>query len=299
MTTLLNRKTVPMREELAELWRFRYLLQMLVARELKVRYKNSVFGFLWSIVPPLLSVLVLTYMVREVFGASVENYSAYLLCGIIPWTFFSSAILDSSMSLLVNYGVIKKVYMPREVIPLAVVISNFIHCLLGWGVYFVAFLLIGPLFHKGTPFLPRMVWFPGILLIQLMLVTGLSLWSAALNTFYEDVKFILQTLFNLIYFLLPILYSADVVYYSHTMRAHPWLFKLYMLNPITSLITGFRWSLLEPIRPETFNKDAFKGFPPIDMDWTIFFFSCLLSFLIAWSGYAYFNRCKWKFVERG
>ena len=110
-TTLPNRKTAPMREELAELWRYRYLLQMLVARELKVRYKNSVFGFLWSIVPPILSVLVLTFMVREVLGATVQNYSAYLLCGIIPWTFFSSAILDSSMSLLVNYGEIGRAHV--------------------------------------------------------------------------------------------------------------------------------------------------------------------------------------------
>src|SRR5947207_15970707 len=91
MTTLSGRKTVPMHEELAELWRFRYLLQMLVARELKVRYKNSVLGFAWSIVPPLLSVLVITFMVRNALGRDIRNYSAYLLCGIIPWTFFSTA----------------------------------------------------------------------------------------------------------------------------------------------------------------------------------------------------------------
>src|SRR2546421_6619324 len=153
-----------MLEELRELWRFRYLLQMLVARELKVRYKNSVLGFAWSIVPPVLSVIVMTFAVTVGLGHSPKHYSAYLLCGIIPWTFFSTAVLDASQSLLVNYGVIKKIYMPREIIPIAIVISNFVHFVLGWAVYFAAFFIVMPLLVKGggTPFLPRMAWFPVI-----------------------------------------------------------------------------------------------------------------------------------------
>src|SRR5579871_6278863 len=88
-------KTASMREEMAELWRYKHLLRMLVARELKVRYKNSVFGFLWSIVPPVLQVFVFSFMYQVAFGATVPNYSAYLLSGLIPWSFFSTAILDA------------------------------------------------------------------------------------------------------------------------------------------------------------------------------------------------------------
>ena len=290
-----------MLDDLQELWRFRFLLQMLVARELKVRYKNSVLGFAWSIVPPALTVVVITFMVRVGLGKEIPNYSAYLLCGIIPWTFFSVTILDTSQSLLTNYGVIKKIYMPREVIPLAIVISNFVHFLLGWAVYFTAFLIILPVMRGGTPILPSMAWFPVIVFAQLLLVTGCSLWSAALNMFYEDVKFLLQTMFGLVYFVLPILYTADVVRYGSTMRAHPWLFNIYMLNPVTALITAYRAALLQPVWPENFN-DKLKGITPpatpIVVEWWVYTGAFLLSLFVAWSGYAYFNSRKWRFVER-
>lgn len=300
MTTLLIKKLV-MINELKELWRFRYLLQMLVGRELKVRYKNSVLGFFWSIVPPLLQVLVLTLFVRNAFAVKAENYPAILLCGILPWTFFSNAALDASQSLLHNYGIIKKIYMPREIIPLAIVISNFFHFVLSWLIFFVTFLLVYPLIHKiGIPLLPSMLWFPLLLILVLILTTGASLWAAALNIFYEDVKFILTTLFGLAYFVIPILFTADVVRYSETMKENPLFFKLYMLNPITSIITAFRAILLQPIQPGWINAKM-KGseYPPISMDWSLFAISTLISIVFAWSGYYYFNSRKWKFVERG
>jgi lipopolysaccharide transport system permease protein len=289
-----------MLDELRELWRFRYLLQMLVARELKVRYKNSVLGFAWSIVPPALSVVVISFMVKSALGRNIDNFSAYLLCGIIPWTFFSVAVLDSSQSLLANYGVIKKIYMPREVIPIAIVVSNFVHFLLGWVVYFVAFLAVLPLLHVGgTPFRTQMAWFPLIVASELILVMGCSLWSAALNMFYEDVKFLLQTVFNLVYFILPILYVADVVRYSDRIRPHPWLFNVYMLDPIAAVITAFRAALIEPNPrlPEAFNPKL-AGLPPVPVAPWVYFGALLVSIFVAWSGYAYFNSRKWQFVER-
>ncbi len=293
-----------MLDELRELWRFKYLLRMLVARELKVRYKNSVLGFAWSIVPPALSVLVLTFLMRGLLDRDVPNYSAYLLCGIISWNFFSIAVLDASQSLLVNYGVIKKIYMPREVIPVAIVISNFVHFLLGWAVYFVTFFAILPALHLiwpklffGTPLLISICWFPVIVAAQLLLVTGCALWSAALNMFYEDVKFIIQTVFGLVYFVFPILVTADVIRYTNPFRSHPWMFKLYMLNPVAAMITAFRGSLLQPAQPFWFNAKL-VGQPPVDIDWWIYVGAFLISLFVAWSGYAYFNSRKWKFVER-
>lgn len=293
-----------MLDELRELWRYRNLLRMLVARELKVRYKNSVLGFAWSIVPPALSVVVLTFFIKGVLGHDVKNYSCYLLCGIISWTFFSVAVLDASQSLLHNYGIIKKIYMPREVIPIAIVLSNFVHFVLGWAVYAAAFFVLLPLLKAahlspqgGTPLLPTMVWFPVIVLAELLLVIGVALWSAALNMFYEDVKFVLQTLFGLVYFVFPILFTVDAVRYFHIMDSHPWLFKLYMLNPVTALITAFRSSLLQPAQPAWFN-DKLVGKPPVNVEWWIYLAAFLISLFVAWSGYAYFNSRKWKFVER-
>lgn len=282
-----------MAEALRELWRFRDLLRLLVKRELKVRYKNSVLGFLWSIVPPVLQVLVYSFVFRNVLGEAAENYSAYLLCGLIPWTFLQTTVLDSSQSILVQYGVIKKVYMPREIIPLACVLSNFIHFLLGWAVYCAAFFGLARLFGLGPPLKVSALWFPVITLVAVLLVTGLSLWIAALNVFYEDVKFILQTLFTPLQFLLPVLYPAEVFYYSHVMQARTWLYRLYMLNPITAVIDAYRKTLLDPAPAH-----SFKIPHDLPMDWSNFAAASLLSILIAWGGYSYFNRCKWQFVER-
>lgn len=286
-----------MLSELKELWRFRELLRQMLARELKIRYKNSFFGFLWSIVPPLLQVVVYTFLVRGVFSATAKNYSAYALCGLIPWTFFQTAILDSCQSLLANYGVIRKIYLPREIIPLSYILSNMIHFVLGWAVYFVVFAVILRFFGLGIPLLPSMLWFPVIILVESLLVTGLSLWMSALNVFYEDIKFLLATLFNLMFFCLPILYPADVVYYSEIVQRHPWLYKLYLLNPISGIITAFRKTILEPESPGSFVV-RLQGKPALPMDWTMFGLTAMLSLGIAIAGYSYFNYKKWQFVER-
>jgi len=291
-----------MRDEIAEVVRYRYLLQMLVRRELKVRYKNSALGFLWSIVPPLLQVFVYTFVISGVLGARVPHYSAYLLCGIIPWTFFSTALLDSSQSLIDNYGLIKKFYLPREAIPLACVISNLIHFLLGWVVYFIAFMLVARLKKDGgIPLLPSLIWFPVLTMMEVLLVTGLSLWVSALNVFYDDVKFVIQTLFGLLFFLMPIIYPSDVVRVMRVMRLHPWLFKLYMLNPVAAIIDAYRKIILEPISPSHFNHIYAQDnslVPSAPIDWFNLFITFLLCLLAAYTGYRYFNSRKWQFVER-
>lgn len=285
----------PMGESLRELWRYRELLRQLVARDLKVRYQNSAVGFLWSIVPPLLQALVYSFLIKSVLNVKAENYGAYVLCGLIPWTFFSVSILDAAHSLVHNEAIVKKVYMPREVIPLSSVAGNFAHFLLGWTVYFsvyyVVFRLIG---HGGIPVLATALWFPLITLMMLLLTMGISLWISILGLFYKDTKFIVQTLFNLLFFLAPVLYPADSLYYKPVMQAHPWLFKLYLLNPVASLINAYRKTLLEDIPAGTLNV---KG-PSLPMDWPLFAASCLLCVVIAASGYAYFNRHKWEIVER-
>ena len=278
-----------MRESFRELWGARWLLRQFVARELYVRYKNSAFGFAWSIVPPLVQVVVYTFFVRTALNVHAENYSAYLLCGLIPWTFFSTATLDSAQSLLVNMPVIKKIYLPREVVPLAYVISNFVHFLLGWCVFAVVFYGI-----QRLPLRVEMLLFPIVTLDLLVFVIGAALWMSILSAFYEDVKFIYQTFVNLLLFVLPVLFMADNVYYSSLMQQYPFLFKIYMLNPVAAVINAYRHVMLEPLPRASLNL---KG-APIPMDWGIFALSSLLTLGFALSGYWYFNRRKWEIVER-
>ena len=285
-----------MAEELRELWRFRDLLRQLVRRELKVRYKNSALGFLWSIVPPLLQVLVFTFFIAGM-RVSTPNAGAYMLCGVIPWTFINTAILDSSQSLLINFPIIRKVYLPREIIPLAIVISNFIHFLLGWVVFFSVYLVVMRFFGGGIPLQTQMLWVPLVTAVAVMFVTGISLWASALNVFYDDVKFILMTGFNLLLFALPVFYPADIIRYRPRVMAHPWLFDLYMLNPPSAIMEGYRKTLLQPIPRKSWNLA--KDMNPLYMNWPLFIGASLICLFILWSGYTYFNFRKWQFVERG
>lgn len=286
-----------MRAELAELWRFRDLLRQLIARELKVRYKNSAMGFVWSIVPPVLQVIVYTFLFRHVMNVRAPNYSAYLLVGLIPWTFFATATLDSSQSLLNNYPIIRKVYMPREIIPMASVAGNFIHFLLGWCVFFGWFFVFARLYTpQPIPLQKSIVFFPLITLVELLFVGGVSLWVSALNVFYEDVKFMLQTLFGLLLFLMPVFVPTEPLYYSHTMQDHPWIFKLYMLNPLAAIIDAYRKTLLQPVPSGSFNMPYTAT--PLPMDWINFTEASVIAVAIGVMGYAFFNSRKWRFVER-
>lgn len=277
--------------DLRELWRFRELLWQLVRRDLKVRYKNSRLGFFWSIAPPLMQVACITFVFKYAgFASHFRSYSAYVLVAIIPWTYFQTAVLDASQSILLMYGVIKKVYLPREVVPLSATIANTIHFLLSWAVFFV-YLLV----YVRAPILPTIVWFPYLLLIQFILVTGLSLLVSCLNVFYEDVKYITAVLLNLLFFLLPIMYVVEQVYYSPAFSApgHAWLRALYMHNPMAALINGYRKCLLEAPDPSAIGGRISLPLDPINM-----LITGGIAVAILIGCYAYFNSRKWQFVER-
>jgi len=288
-----------MLEEMKEVWRFRYLLRQFVSRELKIRYKNSVFGVLWSIVPLIISVYVYSFLFEKVAGKTIPNYSAYALCGIVPWTFFTTACLDSCQSLLNNYSIMKKVYLPREIIPLSYVISNGIHLMIGWAFYFTTFHVIWPLvLGIPIPLLHTIVWFPVVLVMECLLVLGLSFWFAALNLYYQDVKYVLQTLFNLLLFLLPILYPAYIHLEGLRSRGMEWAYDLYLCNPVAAMLTGFRETLLEPVPVENWNNSTPLPRPELFAPTWTYGVAALLTLLILWSGYKFFNARKWQFVER-
>ena len=286
-----------MRDNLIELWRFRYLLWQLVRRDLKVRYKGSRFGFVWSILPPLMQVAVITFALKHAtaYAKGFDNYSAYVLVAIIPWTYFSSAVLDSSMSILLMYGLIKKVYVPREVIPLSAAISNFIHFLLSWLVFAVYWWGIRRVLGSPTPFLLTTLLLPYLLVVQFMLVTGICLFVSCLNVFYEDVKYIVTVLLNLGLFVLPIMYVAEQVQFTG-MAPSAWksfLIGAYTYNPLTVLITAYRKILLEAPPAEALGGSFY---PPLDAA-SLVYTGCF-SLLVFVGGYWYFNRRKWQFAER-
>jgi lipopolysaccharide transport system permease protein len=287
-----------MTEELRELWRFRELFFSMIQRELRIRYKNSVLGILWSFVNPLITTLVMWLVFGQLLANGIDSFFAYVLAALLPFTFFQSAILDSSQSILASLPVVKKIYLPRELLPLSIILSNFIHLLTGFAVFFLALLIIYATTGFGVnPFQATTWMLPILLLISLFFATGVGLLVCALNTFYEDVKYVANVVMYLLTFLCPIVYFHEQVA-DASLRANPWLYRLYMMNPQAVLSICYRKALLAPVHVKVLRGDV-----PVELDaspfpWPWLAYTAVVSVLTLWYGYRTFNRMKWRFVER-
>ena len=140
--------------EARELWRFRHLIRTLVERDLRVRYKNSVVGIAWTMINPLVQVFVLTVAIGYILGSGPKNLSAYIFCATIPWTFFQTAILDSSSAILSKLGLLKKVYFPREIPLIATVCQNFVQFLISLAIFMIYRWVLTPLLFHGPTWPP-------------------------------------------------------------------------------------------------------------------------------------------------
>jgi ABC-2 type transport system permease protein len=289
-----------MREELRELWRYRELLLTVVLRELRIRYKNSYLGFFWSILNPLITVLVMTLVFKYVMGQQVQNYSAYVLAAYIPYMFFQLALLDSAQSIVGQIPLLKKIYFPREILPIGSVLANFVHFLLAMVVFFVYLLFVWLLNPGDNPFRPTVFYLPVIVILQLALTLGLALFISALNTFYEDVKYIVSVGLYLLLFLSPIMYFSEQVYYASGIAdaQRPLIYNLYHLNPVAMLMTAYRKVMLDPQKVTMSRDGTVLNYPYIALDWRMVGVCAVVCFATLIFGYWVFNRKKWQFVER-
>jgi ABC-type polysaccharide/polyol phosphate export permease len=217
---------------LGRLLHFRGLLLTLTARELKARYRGSLLGFLWSLVNPLLLLAVYTLVFDVVFenrAGGAEPYAVFLLCGLFPWIWFSGALLEGTVSLSANAGLLRKAVFPAEVLPVVSVLATLTHYLLALPV-----LLAAVAFARVVLGHPVGGWgillLPAALLLQLPFVTGLALALAALNVHFKDVRDLLANLLTLAFFLTPVLYPLE------TVAAVRPLALLVGANPVTPFI---------------------------------------------------------------
>src|SRR4026209_997181 len=172
---------------LARLFRYRGLIQSLVARELKARYRGSVLGFFWSFINPLLLLLIYSFVftvgLPGINNEKPEAYALFLFCGILPWTWFSSSLLESSNTLIAGGNLIKKVLFPAEVLPIVTVFANMVHFFLGLPIL-AAFVI-----YYQRPLDPlELLWFPVIVFVQLVLTLGLALLVSALTVHFRDLR---------------------------------------------------------------------------------------------------------------
>jgi len=214
---------------LSQLPRYRGLVQSLVARDLKARYRGSVLGFFWSFVNPLLLLtiynFVFTYLLKN-RAEGIQPYAVFMFTALLPWTWFSSSLNEATGSLISGGNLIKKVLFPAEVLPLVTILSNMVHFLLGLPI------LIGFMaWYHIAPDWIELPWFIVIVLVQLLFTAGLSLVLSALAVHFRDVRDLVTNLLTFWFFATPIIYSY---------QDFPEYKKYFDLNPFTHLAISYQ-----------------------------------------------------------
>ena len=220
-----------MLHNLRQLLRYRGLVQSLVARELKARYRGSVLGFFWSFINPLLLLLIYSFVFSVVLPGShpsdLEPYALFMFCGILPWTWFSSSLSESANVLISGGNLIKKVLFPAEILPIVTVLANMIHFFLGLPI-----LAVFLIYYQAPLQISEVIWFPIVVLVQLVLTMGLALIISALTVHFRDIKDILSNLLTLWFFATPIIYAMNQAPASGR--------RLLNVNPFTHLAISYQ-----------------------------------------------------------
>jgi len=216
---------------LANLLRYRGLISSLVARELKARYRGSVFGFLWSFINPLLLLLIYTFVFTTVIPNEeprTKPYALFMFSGILPWTWFATSLSDAAGSLLAGGNLIKKVLFPAEVLPIVSVLANMVHFFFGLTIL-VFFLLV----YRHYPSPSDLVWFPVAVAVEFVFATALALLLSALTVHFRDIRDILANVLTLWFFATPIIYPW---FQPNVQRFH----TLFNVNPFTHLAVAYQ-----------------------------------------------------------
>lgn len=217
------------------LYQNRQLIQVLVARELKIRYRGAVLGFLWSFLNPIIFMLVYILIFSVYMRVDVENYPAFLLTGLLPWLWFSGGLIEATTSIISNSSLVKSVQLPSEIFPLVSISTHFAHFLLSIPI------LLLLLFAFGINISWKGLLLPPILLVQFVLTFGLALITSALATRFRDILHIVPTLLMVWFFMTPVLYPADLI---------PAAFKFLLIaNPMAYLITAYQDILFRQVPP--------------------------------------------------
>ena len=214
-------------ETLKELYSYREMIFSLVRKELRGRYKGSVLGFLWTFINPLLQLLVYTLVFSVIMRMGIDRYYLFLFVALIPWIFFSASLTGGSGSILASKDMVKKIYFPREIMPICYVTSAFVNMLLSFVVIFAVVLVSGMGVNPVA-----LLYLPVIMLVEYVLALGIALLASALTVYFRDLEYILGIIAMAWQFLTPVMYSSDLVPEN--------LLPIWKLNPMTPVIEAYR-----------------------------------------------------------
>ena len=216
---------------------YRFLIYNLVVRDLKSRYRNSVLGFLWSLLNPLGMMAVFTVISLVLFrDQTIENYPIFLLSGILAWNYFSASMMTGTNSVVANGHLIKKVHSPTEVLPIATILANLVNFLLALLLLFAAIVIL------RIDFSPWIWLLPAVILIQTMFTLGIVFFLSTLQVYYHDTLIVMDVVMLAWFFLTPVFYSANMLPVSYTVAGFTVDIQrlVYILNPIASLVNMYR-----------------------------------------------------------
>jgi lipopolysaccharide transport system permease protein len=218
--------------KLKEIWEYRELLYFLTWRDVKVRYKQTVLGAAWAVIQPFFTMVVFSLFFGRLAKVPSDGipYPIFAFAALVPWNYFANALTQSSDSLVGSANLIKKVYFPRLVIPMAAVISGAVDFSIAFTV------LLGMMLFYGIVPTVHTLWLPLLLLLGVVTALGVGLWLSALNVQFRDVRYTVPFLAQFWMFATPVAYPSSLL-------SQPWR-TIYGLNPMAGVVEGFRWALL-------------------------------------------------------
>ena len=222
-----------------DLYSYRELLKTNIKKDVGGKYKNSFLGVIWSFISPLLQIAVYALVFQVILKSDIENYTVYLCCGLIPWQYFSSVVLRGAASIIDNGSIIKKVYFPREILPISVVTSEGVNFLIS-TVIILGFVIFG-----GIGLSINILWYFVILAIQYIVSIGVAFLVSSLSVYFRDLLHLLGIIIQLLFYATPIVYASSAV-----PAELQWLIKI---NPMAYLIEGYRNIFYNKMPPDFHN----------------------------------------------
>ena len=250
------------------LYNYRELLKTNVKKEIRGKYKNSFLGVLWSFLNPLLQIIVYAIVFQVILKNPKENYSIFLCCALIPWTFFASAITRSAFTMIENGNIIKKVYFPREILPISIVTSEAVNFMIS------TIIILGFVIFGGVGISKYIIFYPIVLLAQYILLIAISLIVSSISVYVRDLQHLIGVAMQLLFYATPIVYAADVI--PENLK---WILNL---NPMTYIIEGFR---------DIFYNQTMIDIVPLFLLIAISLVGCVV-------GYIIFNKLQKGFAEQ-